>query len=215
MKATGNDINALRNSFTGKLVFVLILIISSYCSDEPEAKVPLKLPFDSFWISTEFDGSPFTSANEYFDTWAEESKYPASDVQTFYNYWETTEVWGEGKIPDGCAFGYEKTAAEWNVTLNCSLERRGTVDPNDPASSNWPEELQYEINMVANLQTMEITSAKLSFPQFNQIIDFTDQAAISQGNLNGYDLLTISASGDIKTNDSHVLKTFINFGEML
>ena len=80
------------------LLFAVILGFFSHCREEPEIKVPLKLPYDTFWLSAEFDESPFTSVNEFFDTWIETSKYPAGELQTYYNYWETKYTCGERGI---------------------------------------------------------------------------------------------------------------------
>ena len=193
-------------------ISLLLIALASCSQEDPAPDVNLTgdfaaVPFDNFWLSTQFGNG---NEAKYFNTWADKGEYPASTHQTYYNYWETGEI-----PPNGCNFIYNKDAKTISAVIDCGLARRGQIDPNNPSTFNWPANLTYKITMSANLQTMQITSAVLSFPQYKQTIDLTDVAVVTQRSPNGYEVLSLDFSGKVKTNDYYFLNIKIHIGETL
>ena len=135
----------------------------------------------------------------YFNTWAVQKPYTTAD--DLYNYYITSN--NSDLVPSGCLRTYIKENGVVTANVKCALPRLGISKPND---LSWATALVYEVEIVATLSPLKVTSAKVKFNDYNQIIDFTSKAQISMTNVNGYDELIIGG-GDyvVTTNDNFTL----------
>ena len=194
------------------LLSISIISIGMGCAKSSnDAPTPTlqRLPFDQFYLSTKFGDSnvPASANTYYFDTWM--VLKPNTTSQDTYHYYSTDNA--TGIVPKECTRTYVKIGVIITATVKCTLQRIGTLKPND---LNWVQSLSYEAQIAVNISSNTLTSAKLKFPDYGQTIDFTSQAQMVYSNANGYKELIIGG-GDylVTTNDNFPLTVRCVFDE--
>lgn len=171
------------------LAFIFLFCIAFSCSENDGSTIK-QLPFDEFWLSTKFGDTPPNGVPLYFNTWA--VLRPHTTVDEYYHYYTSDDF--KGFVPEGCNRSFDYLPDNLvHAKVSCKLRLQGNIKPNN---LKWLSEINYTIEIKADTKTLEILSAKITFPEYEQEIDLTDSnLKILYHSVNGY--LELYLGGDV------------------
>ncbi len=139
------------------------------CGEDENETVGVEIPFDAISVTYRFEvDDSGDQIGEVFAISINDRNF--SERTNFYHY----EYSGTSISPD-CTFLYN-SLNQHSGELSCSLTRKGLENPND---MDWPESLMFQINFVTDLDNVQVESSSISFPDFDQQIDMTNESRVS------------------------------------
>jgi hypothetical protein len=149
------------------ITFSLLLLCLISCKEDDSTK--LEIPFNEFTMTHGFGEMPPTDYPYYLYSSALEDY----DRDDYYKYSYLVDNLPNSNPPFDCSRKYEINETSAFFEISCTLKRSGSISPND---KEWPENLDYTVRMEADLESMVVTSAVVTFPYFNQSFDFTEDS---------------------------------------
>jgi len=190
--------------FATTILFASLIVFSGCNASDPEDNKAVRLPFTHVILNFAMTTEELQDGNSNGYSWSYWITYDGENDENVYHYWwyDRSETFS-----DLCEVSSSRTANQLSITYSCFVPRQGNVNPNN---GEWKNTLQYEVTIQANIQDLEVTKAKLAFPDFNQVLDLTDGMSIDVLS----DHISFDFDQNISTNDNYSISLNFEFSEI-